>query len=406
MTKRISRRSLLQFGGAAGLAGVLTPSVAAASNISSPKIVNKYVRLGRTELRVSDVSFGSFALKTGEEGIVRHALDAGINYFDTAESYTKGQAEQVIGNALKGVRDQVYIATKTVAASHADAATLMRALEGSLTRLQTDYVDVYFNHAVNSVERLKNPGWGEFTERALEQGKIRFTGMSGHGGYLIDCVDYAVENDLADVMLLSQNFGQDPSFLEGMFKAFDFIAKVPGLPDAVARAKKRDIGVMGMKILHGAKLNDMRPFETDDGTFAQAAIKWALSMDTVDGAVITMSNNDRVNEYVGASGGLVVTDYDRKLLEQYVQINDQSYCRPACNDCTSACPAGVSIPDVLRMRMYAVNYGEPEIARTEYGRLEDNASPCLSCDGSPCANACTYGLNIARLCGPTHQMLT
>mgnify|MGYP003304150579 FL=1 len=85
MTKRISRRSLLQFGGAAGLAGVLTPSVAAASNISSPKIVNKYVRLGRTELRVSDVSFGSFALKTGEEGIVRHALDAGINYFDTAE---------------------------------------------------------------------------------------------------------------------------------------------------------------------------------------------------------------------------------------------------------------------------------------------------------------------------------
>ena len=150
----------------------------------------------------------------------------------------------------------------------------------------------------------------------------------------------------------------------------------------------------------------MRPFETDDGTFAQAAIKWALSMDTVDGAVITMSNNDRVNEYVGASGGLVVTDYDRKLLEQYVQINDQSYCRPACNDCTSACPAGVSIPDVLRMRMYAVNYGEPEIARTEYGRLEDNASPCLSCDGSPCANACTYGLNIARLCGPTHQMLT
>ena len=266
MTKRISRRSLLQFGGAAGLAGVLTPSVATASNISSPKIVNKYVRLGRTELQVSDVSFGSFALKTGEEGIVRHALDAGINYFDTAESYTKGQAEQVIGNALKGVRDQVYIATKTVAASHADAATLMRALEESLTRLQTDYVDVYFNHAVNSVERLKNPGWGEFTERALEQGKIRFTGMSGHGGYLIDCVDYAVENDLADVMLLSQNFGQDPSFLEGMFKAFDFIAKVPGLPDAVARAKERDIGVMGMKILHGAKLNDMRP------------CRWILSM--------------------------------------------------------------------------------------------------------------------------------
>ena len=84
MTKRISRRSLLQFGGAAGLACVLTPSVARASNISSPQIVNKYVRLGRTELQVSDVSFGSFALKTGEEGIVGHALDACLLYTSDA----------------------------------------------------------------------------------------------------------------------------------------------------------------------------------------------------------------------------------------------------------------------------------------------------------------------------------
>lgn len=405
--KRISRRSLLQLGGAAGLAGTLAPGLVSASGKDAgSRTVSRYVRLGRTELQISDVSFGSFALKTGGESTVRHALDAGVNYFDTAESYFEGEAEQVMGNALKGVRDQVYIATKTIAAADADATSLMRALEGSLTRLQTDYIDVFFNHAVNDVARLKNPGWGEFAERAREQGKIRFTGMSGHGGYLIDCVDYAVENDLADVLLLSQNFGQDPSFFERLLKAFDFIAKVPGLPDAVARAKEKDIGVVGMKILHGAKLNDMRPFETEGGTFAQAAIKWALSMDTVDGAVITMANNGQVDEYLGASGGLAVTDYDRELLEQYVRINSLNYCRPACNDCGPSCPYGVSIPDVLRMRMYAVDYGQPEIAKAEYGRLEANASPCLSCDGSPCANACTYGLNIAGMCGPTHQMLS
>jgi uncharacterized protein len=90
----------------------------------------------------------------------------------------------------------------------------MQALEGSPRRLQTDHVDVYFNHAVNDLARLKNPEWYEFAEAAKKQGKLRFTGMSGHAGHLIECLDYAVDSGNFDVILCAYNFGQDPRFYQ------------------------------------------------------------------------------------------------------------------------------------------------------------------------------------------------
>ena len=99
------------------------------------------------------------------------ALERGINYFDTAESYRGGDSEITIGNALRGKRDKVFIASKTHTSATETSDSMMRSLEASLRRLQTDYVDVYFTHAVNSVGRLENPQWHEFVEQAKKQGK-------------------------------------------------------------------------------------------------------------------------------------------------------------------------------------------------------------------------------------------
>jgi predicted aldo/keto reductase-like oxidoreductase len=267
-------------------------------------------------------------------------------------------------------------------------------------------VDIYFNHAVNSIDRLQNPEWFEFVETAKRQGKIRFTGMSGHAGNLVECVEYAAEHDLFDVMLLAQNFGQDPAFYESFTRSFDFVAKQPGLPAAMAKAKKKNIGIIAMKVLRGARLNDMRPFEEDGYTYSQAAFKWALAMDTVDAAIISMTSRDHIDEYLGASGKREITASDMKLLEQYARMTDMTYCRHACNDCEGACPHGVPIADVLRTRMYATDYQDLAFAKDEYAQLATDASPCLGCDGAPCRDACTHGINIASLCGPTHIMLS
>ena len=392
----------------AGTLGALVPGTARAAAGSAAERGNRvrsYRRLGRTGFEVSDVSFGSSRLRHGEEHLVHMALDRGINYFDGADSYTGGASETVLGNALKGRRDQVYLVSKTKSWAGTRRAELDAALEASLRRLQTDYVDVYLNHAVNDVDRLTNPEWGEFVERARAAGKIRATGLSGHAGHLIPCLDHAIDHDLADVVLVAYNFGQDPAFYEQFTRGFDYVAKQPDLPRELDKAKRNDVGVVTMKTLMGARLNDMRPYEDGGATFAQAAFRWVLSNPNVDALVISMTERALIDEYLGASGATAVTARDVDLLRHYARLNGTSYCRHACNDCAGACPYGVPIAEVLRTRMYATDYEDAAFARSEYRALEVDAAACLGCSGEPCRDACSHGLPVAELCAPTHRLL-
>ena len=398
----IGRRDVLRLGAASGV--IPLASIAVGQEAPAAGEVGRYVRLGRTELEISDISFGSSRLRRGDEHLIHHALDRGINYFDTADGYSAGASENTIGRALEGRRDKVYIASKFVAGKDETRVSLMRALDTSLRRLRTDYIDVYFNHAVNDVARMANPEWHEFSAMAKRQGKIRFTGMSGHGPRLIECLDYAFDRDLVDVVLVAYNFGQDPSFLANMTRSFRLPLQ-PDLPRALAKAKSRDVGVVTMKTLMGARLNDMRRFETGGATFSQAAFRWVLSDAHVDALIVSMTQQGQIDEYLGGSGGMPVSSEDVALLERYAVANGITYCRHACSLCEGACPYGVPIPDVLRTRMYATDYGDVRFAREEYAKLEENASACLSCTGEPCAGACPHGIDLPAFAPATHRML-
>ena len=404
--KPLGRREFLRRSALAGLGvGLLPLSGATPSAGQAAAQVRRYVSLGRTGIKMSDISFGSSRLDAGEEDVVLHALDRGINYFDTAESYRGGDSETTIGNVVRGRRDKVYLTSKVITSSTERKESMMRVLEGSLRRLRTDYVDVYFNHAVNNVGRLKNPEWHEFTEQAKRQGKIRYTGVSGHAGRLIECLDYALDTNSVDVILVAYNFGQDPAFYERFTRTFDFISRQPDLPRVLQKAKAKGIGVIAMKTLMGARLNDMRPFEKGQATFAQAAFRWVLSNPNVDALIISMTDSDLIDEYLGASGWRSSAREDLPLLKRYARMNGVSYCRHACNDCESACPYGVPIADVLRTRMYAKDYRDMRLARSEYALLGAGASACLTCPDQPCAGACTYDLPIEKMLAPTHRML-
>jgi uncharacterized protein len=401
----MNRREVLQRGGLAAL-GMSAGPLRASAQPAPRSGVQRHATLGRTGMRVSDVSFGSSLLGTDGADVVRYAFDHGINYFDTADSYRGGQSEITIGEALRGKRDRVYLASKTHTSPSERRDSMMSSLEGSLRRLRTDYVDVYFNHAVNDVARLKNPEWHEFVARAKQQGKIRFVGMSGHAGRLIECLDYALDTDGVDVILAAYNFGQDPAFYDQFTRSFDFIARHPQLPRVLQKAKANGVGVVVMKTLMGARLNDMRPFERGGATFAQAAFRWVLSNRNVDALVVSMTSRAGIDEYMGASGSKSGAVDDLPLLRRYARMNGVSYCRHGCQECLNACPLGVPINDVLRARMYAVDYRDLELARSEYAVLRAGAAPCLSCSGQPCRGACPHGLHIQHLAAPTHQMLT
>jgi predicted aldo/keto reductase-like oxidoreductase len=267
-------------------------------------------------------------------------------------------------------------------------------------------VEIYFNHAVNDPARLKNDEWFEFARQAKQQGKIRFTGMSGHGGRLIECLDLAVDEDLVDVVLVGYNFGQDPAFYQRFTSRFDFVAVQPDLPRVLAKAKKKNVGVVAMKTLRGGRLNDMRPYEAGGATFAQAALRWTLASPNVDALIVTMKSPGMVDEYLGASGWKSEHRDDARLLTRYARRTQATQCRYGCSDCAGACPYAVPVPEVLRTRMYAEDYRDPSLARADYARLGAGAVSCLTCDGSPCAGACPHGIAISELLPETHRRLT
>jgi predicted aldo/keto reductase-like oxidoreductase len=387
----IDRRRMLGLSAAAAAGAPLAPVAGAAAR---PQI-QRHVTLGRTGLEVSEISFGSASSQDPE--LVRYALDRGVTFFDTAESYRFGWSEEAIGEGLKGVRDRVVLSSKTKAGAGDSRAEMMAALEGSLKRLKTDYVDIYFNHAVNDVRRMQNPEWWEFTERAKEQGKIRFRGMSGHGSRLAECLEYAIARDLVDVVLVAYSFGQDPDFYDRLRHTFHFVALQPELPRALDKAKAKNVGVIAMKTLMGARLNDMRPYESEGYTFAQAAFRWVLSSPRVDAVLISMTSTAKIDEYVAASGDAEVRQGDLGLLERYAALQNTSYCRHGCSACEGACPEGVEIAEVLRTRMYAVDYRDPALALEDYAKLGAGASTCLSCAHQACLGACAYGLPIPTL---------
>ncbi len=403
---RMGRREFIKRGAIAGLGlGMFSVAGKAVAAISRSG-VGRYAPLGRTGMRISDISFGSSSLSTGQENLVLQAFDSGINYFDTANDYTGGESETTIGRALRGKRDKVFVTSKVFAGPDDRKESIMHELEESLRRLQTDHVDVYFNHAVNNVARLKNPEWYEFAEQAKQQGKLRFTGVSGHAGRLTECLDYAIDSGRFDVILAAYNFGQQPGFTQRLLRRLDIIAVQPEMPRLIKKAKAKGMGFIAMKTLMGARLNDMRPYEANGSTFSQAAFRWVLSNPDVDALIVTMKSPAIIDEYLGASGSRAAVEEDAPLLQRYLGLNGSSHCRQGCGICESACPAGVPIADVLRTRMYANDYGDMRLARSEYARLGAGASACITCAHHACAGACPHGVQTEALLGPTHAMLS
>ncbi len=399
--KSLDRREFLKRGALAGAGLGLLPLVSGATQAPA---VKRRVPLGLTGLEIPDIGFGANSLS--DVKLVHYALERGIDYFDTAQGYRRGDSEETLGLALQGIRDRAIITSKAVIAEDESRQDMMRSLEKSLRRLRSDYVDVFMMHAVNALDRIANPEWPEFVRLAKQQGKIRFSGMSGHGGQLARCVEHALDHDLVDVMLLAHNFGQDPAFHQRFTSKLDFVAVQSELPPLMDRARKQGVGVIAMKTLRGARLNDLRPYEKPGGTYAQAAFRWVLASGHVDALVVTMKTPEQVDEYLGASGHTRVTGHDVSLLRGYDARNGESQCRYGCSACIDACPEGVPIAEVLRTRMYARDYEDMALAREDYAKLGAPAASCTTCAHEACTGSCPFGLSLPELLKPLDPLLS
>jgi aryl-alcohol dehydrogenase-like predicted oxidoreductase len=201
--------------------------------------------LGRTGLEVSALGIGGYHLGSANSDaeatqIVNEALDAGVNFFDNAWDYHQGLSEERLGRALKGKRDRAVVMTK-VCTHGRDKNIAMRQLEESLTRLQTDHLDVWQVHEViyeNDPDLIFAPnGAAEALLEAKRQGKVRFVGFTGH------------KDPSIHLKMLSHDFPFDTvqmplNCLDATFRSFE--------SNVLPEVNRRGIAALGMKSLGGS----------------------------------------------------------------------------------------------------------------------------------------------------------
>jgi predicted aldo/keto reductase-like oxidoreductase len=201
--------------------------------------------LDRTGLQVSALGIGGYHLGSVNSDaeaiqIVNEALDAGVNFFDNAWEYHQGLSEERLGRALKGKRDSAIVMTK-VCTHGRDKNVAMRQLEESLTRLQTDHLDVWQIHEViyeNDPDLIFGPnGVAEALLAAKQQGKVGFLGFTGH------------KDPSVHLKTLSHNFPFDTvqmplNCLDATFRSFE----TSTLPEV----NRRGMAALGMKSLGGS----------------------------------------------------------------------------------------------------------------------------------------------------------
>jgi predicted aldo/keto reductase-like oxidoreductase len=364
--------------------------------------VASYRQLGRTDIRMSDISCGTGRLPS--PSLVLRAINRGINYFDTAPDY--GHSEEYIGEALGRYkkRDKVYIASKfcdpvrfQAGVSHLQAskgkADYKAAVEGSLKRLQTDYLDVAFVHSMGELDdyereraRLLDEDMLAAAAELKQDGKIRYLAVSSHGPYNMEkLMMEAVQSGHFDLVMMAFNF-----------------MKFPQVPEVLKEAKQRGVGVVAMKTLAGAKDMDLDP---KGAVFEHAAFKWVLAHPEVAGLVVTMKRIRDIDFYLQASGQ-ELTAADRRTLGRYAALYDNDYCRTGCSDCESSCPVAVPIASILRYQMYFEQYQEEKKAMRSYAALTRDASVCLDCAAESCLGACPNGLPVPLKLRAAHGALS
>jgi predicted aldo/keto reductase-like oxidoreductase len=374
--KGMNRREFLKAGligtssaflGMNGLAGA-AEQFAAPGPFVFPKPV--YRTLGRTGLKITVVSFG--AMLTPESEVMRVAFENGVNYVDTARRYMGGKNEETVARALKGMRDNMYVATKTQPTS-ISKEDIIRDVETSLKMLGTDHIDVIQLHNLTDKERLFIAETREAYTKLRQQGKVRFFGITTHKNQA-EVINALVDDPekFFDTVLVAYNFKSDKD-----------------VAAAIARAADANIGVIAMKTQAGGyETSALGPISPH-----QAALKWVLQNRHITAAIPGMKEIAHLKEAIQVMG-MPFTYADRRILEKYSAAVQPYYCG-FCGKCEGSCPLGVDISTVNRSLMYAEGYKNADLALATYRELpaRSSAIACLDCSG--CSAACVRGLDIS-----------
>ena len=371
-----SRRSFLG-------ASLALPALASVPQ-SVPKLT--YGTLGKTGMKVTRVSFGCYTCS--DQSVVERAADTGINYFDTARIYQGGNNERMVGAALKKYRDKVYISSKT---QGKDRKSALADLETSLKELQTDRLDIWFLHSRSTPDTV-NDEVLEAQRTARRDGKIRFAGVSFHGGHA-EMIPAMLKLGHFDVFMISYNYTMDAA-----------------IEPLIAAARQAGVGLVAIKALAGGVRPTVQSYKVDPDKLQRltregaplAALKWVLKNPHIDTVIPSIVDNEQLEENISAMGA-PFSAADSQLLARRLEEIKPFYCR-MCGHCEGQCAQGLPVADVLRFLMYAEGYGQFALGREHFKALPAELAGvrCGSCGN--CTVHCPNGVQVAARLRKAQQL--
>ncbi len=389
----VSRRDFVKTLGVMGVGSVVgasqalaqsnAPAAAPASPATPVKVPTRIY--GKTGVPVSMLALGGIFDIVSNQLVLQQALNWGVTYWDTAAGYNGGRSEGGIGMFLEKnpqARKDLFIVTKH------EGGDMTNALNQSLEKLKTDYVDMYFLHGNTGGFSAETKVWVEKTKAAK---KIRFFGFSTHSN---------MEQNLQDAA--------KAGWIDGIMLKYDFrLMQTDAMKAAMDAATKAGIGLTAMKTQGSGQI----PTETEadlklGGHFIQRGfsqqqaklkILWEnpqiATVCSQMGSVTVLHSN-----IAAALDKTTLTAADHAALREYAAATRSRHCAGCTEFCETALNHQVPVGDVMRCLMYHRSYGNQELARTVFGQLPETARRGLAgFDYAAAERACPHGLPIGQL---------
>jgi predicted aldo/keto reductase-like oxidoreductase len=332
-------------------------------------------------------------------------VERGVNYIDTSHSYSNGNSERAIGRLFKEMgRDKVYVGTKFHARRNWNEETILKSVEGSLKRLQTDHIDVLLIHGVDKEETLTDERVLSAYDKMRKQGKFRFTGISCHSNHH-KVVKKAIECGHYDMVQLGYNvFDIEDTDEEKDIETYDDYLGTSGIRKLISLAKSKDVGIIAMKALKVAgRRQKLDNYKIDDNSIFQIMLKWALTNTNIASVVTEILTFEQMEEDLAVVHH-PLTAREKSSLYRYVAENSKNTCH-MCGQCESNCPEEVKTTTILRFLAYYEGYDKQTRAKRGYKSLlpAEKATSCQNC--GRCESICPYGFAIRQRIAYAHKLL-
>ena len=424
--RRFLKNSALSVAGAGLLANAGSLVAEEGEKVEALKI-KKFRKLGRTGFMVSDISSGF----CNNAAVLRAAIEAGVNYIDTAESYRNQPA---VGEAIQGFdRKKIFITSKLVVKEDTTKEDVLKRTRKCLEELKTDYLDCMMIHSCENRKLVGAKGFHDAMKQLKTEGKVRYVGISNHGS------NWARdgEESMAKVLLAAAADGR----FDVMLLAYNFLQTDQGA-DILKVCNEKNIGATLMKVnpvgqyyrtkegvekmqKEGKKLSERyftdlerykKKAEMAEGFIKKydlknpveirnAAIRFTLDNQHVSTVCCAFGNFDDLDAFIPLSG-TSLSGMEKKKLAAYKEGCGSLYCRHACGICESTCPNQVPINTIMRYNHYYEAHGRQKYALKRYALLDaPKADQCWNCAGE-CEIACPYGVPTQGMMVMAHQRLS